>query len=355
MRLYLLLISSLFLLSNCATPKNTSSKNVLPEILNVYKDSVNAKKFGIAALIKENDKTDTHAIGWAGDSIVMTPDKIFNIGSLTKTFTAVLVMQEIERNNIALTDTIANFFPLYENKNVDPSITIEQLLRHESGLAEVLINKKVDRAVSYPFDDYNYSFLYNKIPEPVSQPGVAYKYCNTNYILLGYILELINDKPYQDLLKERIFDAVNMQNSYAYFSKSFDNIAHPMFNGEDYIDYVFHHYYKNYAFSSGGISSTLYDLEKFFDHLYNKETFLKRETFSMMIDTEGEYGLGIEKYNLNLDGTSIIAYGHSGDNFSYKVRNFYIPEKERLIIIFSNQYKDPYTNKIAGQILRKLK
>lgn len=352
---YILIVTALVLAGCSSSKKSILGKNILTEIMDVYKDSVNNKKFGIGALVQQNGKTSTYAIGWAGDSILMTPYKIFNIASLTKTFTAVLIMQEVEKGNIKRSDTIGTYFPVHENNNVNPAITIEQLLRHESGLGEVIVDTIVNDAVGNPYNEYNYNNLFYKIPAPLSQTGKKYSYCNTNYILLGYILELSNDKPYQDLLQERIFNPANMNHSYAYYSKSLGNTAHPMFRGADYNDEVFFHFYKNYAFSAGGISSTLHDLQLFFNHLYIKETFLKRETLNMMMKTEGEYGLGIEKYNLKVNENEYVTiYGHSGDSFSYKLRNFYNPLNNNLIIVFSNHYRDPYTGKIVYQILKAI-
>ncbi|OYQ31967.1 hypothetical protein CHU92_15095 [Flavobacterium cyanobacteriorum] len=352
----LIIFFAILMLAGCSSSRKIFiGENVLPEIMNDYKDSVNTKKFGISALLQQNGVTSTYSIGFAGDSILMTPEKIFNIGSLTKTFTAVLIMQEVEKGNLKLSDTIGTFFPIHKNKNVDGTITIEQLLRHESGLAEVVIDTLINNAVRNPFNEYNNINLFYKIPAPKNRPGEKYGYCNTNYILLGYILEIGNDRPYQDLLQERIFNPANMKNSYAYYSKSLVNTAHPMFRGKDLNEEVYFYYYKNYAFSAGGISSTLYDLESFFNNLFNKNTFLKKETLNMMMVTNSEYGLGIEKYDLKLNSNKrAILYGHSGDNFSYKIRNFYNPLTGNLIIVFSNHFDDPYTGKIIYKIVKTI-
>jgi CubicO group peptidase (beta-lactamase class C family) len=320
-------------------------------VLNKYQDSLEIKRFGIGALVKRNDKIETYALGIAGDSIALTTDKVFNIGSLTKTFTAVLIMQEIEKGNLSLNDSLHNFFPseLIVNENVNLNITIEQLLRHRSGLGEVNSAENINSSIFNPYNDYSRGNIYSKIPKSINLPDERYDYKNTNYILLGYILELANNKEYRDILQERIFEPAGMKNSYSYYSPLLENSAHPMDNGEDYAGYTFYNHYKNLSFSAGGIASNLNDLQLFFENLYEKETFIKKETFELMTNTETSYGLGIEilKKGKNKD----IYYGHGGDNYSFKIRNYYNPKNGDLIIVFSNQQKDPFTQKIADELV----
>lgn len=319
-------------------------------IIQKYNDSISAKNYGLVGLYKKNDKVEKTAIGFAFTGEKMTIDKVFNIGSLSKTFTAVLTLQEVEKGTIKLSDSLKDYFPpeLCRNNNVNLNITIEQLLRHKSGLGEVVTDSLVNDAFSNPYFEYNYAFLFNKIPKPISTPNTEYKYCNTNYLLLGYILEVINDKPYSEILKERIFIPCNMINSYSYYSKNIKNVAHPILNNEDLSERGFFKYYQSYAFSAGGISSNLDDLNKFFTKLYNYK-LISKKIFDKMIHFGGDkYGLGIEKYIIKNE----IYYGHSGDNISFKVRNYYNPRTKELYILMANQYKDLYTMKIASEIFK---
>ena len=280
----------------------------------------------------------------------MNENQVFNIGSLTKTFTAVLIMQEVEKGNIQLNDSLNIYFPkeFCENDNVDLGITIEQLLRHRSGLGEVVNDSLFNKAFGNPYFDYNYSFLFNKIPKPTSEPNSKYQYSNTNYILLGYILEVVNDKPYAEILKERIFAPLKMKNSYAYYSKNIKNVAHPILFGEDLSESGFFKYYQSYLFSAGAISSNTNDLYNFFKALYNYK-LVSRESFEKMISFGKEgYGMGLQKQVV--DGK--VYLGHGGDNISFKIRNFYDAKTKNLLILISNQYKDKYIMKVANQILQ---
>lgn len=331
-------------------PHLVFSQGILEKEMRVYQDSISAKNYGMVGLLKTPAGIEKFAIGKATATEVMNNDNIFNIGSLTKTFTAVLVLQEVEKGNLSLQDSLATFFPkeFCYNKNVDLSITIEQLLRHNSGLGEVVTIAHFNQAFSNPYDDYNYSFLFNKIPKATSQPGSKYEYCNTNYILLGYILEVLNDKPYMEILKERIFEPTKMNNSFGYYSRNIKNVAHPVYDGEDLSEYGFFKFYQSYSFSAGGISSNTDDLLKFFTALFDN-SFISKESLKRMLTFETKtYGLGIEKIIVN----SKIYYGHGGDNISFKARNFYNPETGDLLILMANQYKDEYIMKVAEKILK---
>lgn len=197
--------------------------------MNKYSSEVNKEGYGIVGILKQNNRTTKYAIGNASPNEKMTTDKIFNLGSFTKMFTAVLIMQEIEKGTLKLNDKIAKFFPKsqIENQFVDSDITIEQLLYHRSGLGEVISDLTMNEAYLKPYFDYNFTNLYLKIPKSKSDKDTKSEYCNTNYILLGYILESINNKPYYEILENRIFKELKLNNTYSYFSNSIPNIAHP--------------------------------------------------------------------------------------------------------------------------------
>lgn len=351
MKLNFTIIFSILAFSYCfgQEPK----ENNLESIMKKFSDSIISKNYGMVGLHKINGKTEKFAIGLAYEDEKMTTDKIFNIGSLTKMFTSVLVLQEIEKGNLRMSDTIGAFFPkeLSQNDNVDLGISIENLLYHRSGLGEVVVDSLFNQAFQNPYFEYNYTFLFNKIPIRHFKNGLKYEYSNTNYILLGYILEVINDKPYSDLLSERIFKPCKMENSYGYFSKSLDNIAHPIFKGQDLTPYMSYHYFKNYSFSAGGISSTIDDLNNFFTHLYNTDILISRNLFKKMTSFKDNYGLGIERIELEKNGKKTVYFGHAGDNISYKVRNYYNPKTQEMIILMANQWLDPYIDKVRKQLM----
>lgn len=321
----------------------------LKTVMETYNDSVKIKNYGIVGLLKTKKKTEKFCIGFSAANKSMNENNIFNIGSLTKTFTAVLILQEVEKGVLHLNDSLHMFFPkeLCDNENIDLNITIEQLLRHRSGLGEVLIDTLVNNAFHNPFFDYNYSFLFNKVPKPTTIPGTKYKYSNTNYILLGYILELVNNLPYSEILRKRIFEPCRMKSSYAYYSSHIENAAHPIFEKEDLSEYGFFKYYQTFSFSAGGISSNVKDLSRFLTSLYDYKLFEKTTFEKMITFCDKNSGLGLEKYFIN--GNEY--YGHSGANLSFKVKNFFDPKTGKILILLANDYNDEFLSRIANELL----
>ena len=132
------------------------------------------------------------------------------------------------------------------------------------------------------------------------------------------------------------------------------NVAKQMYEGEDLLEYCSFHFYKNYSFSAGGISSTLDDLVKFFENLYEKDTLVTRESFAQMVTMKDYYGYGFEKIIKETSEGKVDCYGHAGDNISFVLRNYYNPKTKDLVIVFANHYGDPYSRKIATAILKQL-
>lgn len=324
-------------------------RNILAPIMKEYEDSVSKHKYGINVLLKFKGRVYQESIGLASEKEKLTPSHLFNIGSLTKTFTAVLVMQEIEKGTLKLSDPIGDFLPY--NPHVDTAITIENLLRHTSGLGELAIDSIVNPAFADPFNSYNHDFLYYKIPPPKSPKNQKSDYCSTNYLLLGYILELINDVSYADLLRERIFKPCNMRNSYPYVSQSLKKLAHPMFKGKDLYAYIHHWYYANLGYAAGCISSTTSDLLRFFENLYAKKTLINKASLEKMTAFKETFGLGL--FEIIKEG--FVLWGHGGDNISYTVRDYYNPADGTILIMAGNHFSFPYRRQIENKIFKALK
>lgn len=143
--------------------------------------------------------------------VPMKEDMVFYIGSLTKQFTAVAILQLLEQGRLSLQDSIAKYIggcsPLVS------AITIEQLLTHTSGLASNPANTEGRIIVK------NKTKLQELVDNYINQPpdfeaGTQWKYNNTNYSLLGHIIEKISGKPYGDYLAAYIFNPAGMHRSY---------------------------------------------------------------------------------------------------------------------------------------------
>ncbi len=296
-----------------------------------YNSLLKEQNKGVAILIKKDNKIEKASLGHFN----LTEHSVFNIGSGTKTFTAILVLQEMEKGNLQLTDSIGTY--LTPIKNVDGSLTIEALLTHESGLDEVVERNILDIFYAKSDSLYADNLLYQvekSNPEKVGK----FNYCNTNYFLLGKILEKITDQNYFDLLRERIFMPLQMNSTYPYVHKNLPNLATPYYKGEDVSSYLDHRFFSNIAYSAGSIASTLVDMEVFYTSLFETEKLLKKESLQLMLSSGSElYGLGIFKNNYN----GIVHYGHGGNNIGYAFSNEYNPTTKALYVMFTNSIAIP--------------
>jgi CubicO group peptidase (beta-lactamase class C family) len=300
-----------------------SDLDIFPE---KYNSILKEQNKGIAILVKKNNKIETTSLG----NFNLSENSVFNIGSATKTFTAILIMQEIEKGNLRLTDSIGSY--LTPIQNVDGDLLIKELLSHESGLDEVIGRNILD--IFYAKNDsiYNLSLL-NNIEKSKAEIKGKFDYCNTNYLLLGKILEKITDQSYFDLLRERIFIPLQMNNTYPYIHKNLPNLARPYHDNTDVTEYLDFRFFANIANSAGSIASTLIDMEKFYSSLFETEILLRKETVKMMMESGNEaYGLGVFKHEIN----NQIYYGHGGNNIGYAFRNLYNPITKDMYLMFSN-------------------
>lgn len=316
-----------------------SQENTLQTIQKKYNTLLQEQNKGVGVLIKKNNKINTLQLG----EHQLTEQKVFNIGSATKTFTAILFLQEVEKGNLKLNDSIGTY--LSPIKNVDGALTIETLLSHESGLDEV-VGKNIQEIYYSKDDALLNSNLLDEIEENNPELIGKYDYCNTNYLLLGKIIEKITDKNYFDLIRERIIEPLNMEHTYPYISKNLRNLATPFSGGKDISEYLDYRYFANIANAAGSIASTLTDMEIFYTSLFETEILLKKESLKLMMNSGNEtYGLGLFKPD-NINNY----FGHGGNNIGYAFRNGYNPKTKNLYLLFCNEMSIAFQKSIVKDI-----
>ena len=142
-----------------------------------------------------------------------TPNQVttrFNIASVDKIFTAVVVFELIEERKLALGGKLCDYLPNYPLKEACP-ITIDQLLTHTSGLGDVM-NPRLIRAVERFKTPQDYIDTFGK--DPLSfRPGKRWAYSNYGYAVLGRIVEVVEGKPFADVVAQRIYEKANMKDS----------------------------------------------------------------------------------------------------------------------------------------------
>ncbi|HEU4794031.1 MAG TPA: serine hydrolase domain-containing protein [Pyrinomonadaceae bacterium] len=228
--LYRIAITFLIFLSlGMQTPKTTATDipAIAKDIGAFLERAAAADEFSGAVLVARNDQVVFSKAYGLANKDTKTPNAIdtkFNIGSMSKMFTAVAVAQLAERGKLSFTDTVGKLLPTYPNKEVAEKVTVHHLLTHTSGMGSyhndtyfANLEKMKTVADLLPlFADDSLDF----------EPGSRWQYSNSGYVVLGLIIEKISGQSYFDYVKEHIFKPAGMVNTDSYeLDKSVDNIA----------------------------------------------------------------------------------------------------------------------------------
>ena len=310
----------------------------------------NNKFMGSVAVSKGDSLIFTRAIGYLDVELneKLNSKSKFRIGSISKTFTSVLILKSIEEGKINLDDTIENYFPDIPNSN---KITIENLLSHRSGIFNFTDSSDY---INYMLESKSREELVEIISKFDSsfKPGRRSSYSNSNYILLTIILERIYSKNYSELLLDQIIKPLELKNTYYGGAiDTYDNEARSYtFAGkwlkQDETD-------PSVPLGAGGIVSNPIDLVKF-SHLLFSGEILNEESLNRMIKINGQFALGlfgIPFYNKNglghtggIDGFSSVFSAFTDDDIYYALNsngtNF--NNNDISIAVLSEVFEKPY-------------
>lgn len=247
------------------------------------------------------------------------------IGSISKTFTAVMTLKAIEAGKLSLSETIDKYFPTIMNAE---RITIEQLLGHRSGIHNYTENWEFMR---WTVKTKEQMIDIIKSGGSDFKPDSTADYSNSNYVLLSYILETIYNKPYGDILTDQITQPLMLKNTY--FGKNIVDIEDNECNS-----YLFSDKWQiqtktdpSVTLGAGGIVSTAEDLNKFTDALFNGQ-LLSDNSLSNMLTMQDDYGMGIFPVPYFSDS----GYGHRGGVDGFNSMLIYMPKDKISYAIISN-------------------
>ncbi|WP_243186997.1 serine hydrolase [Clostridium muellerianum] len=268
-------------------------------------------------------------------NIKNTPYTTFGIGSMTKQFTATAIMQLVEKGLINEQDKVSKYIPDFPNGD---KITIDNLLTHTSGLADVtptLLNMKLEdsKKVENIVNLFKNKPLYFK-------PGTKFKYSNSGYILLGYIVEKVSGMSYADYLQNNIFKPLNMSHTGMGYNGTIKNYNSIGYTGYLDVSPISDKSSLNALYGAGALYSCTEDLYKW-DRSLKEHKLLTEKTLDKMFSkhvaiSEGDdsvyYGYGWMIYD-SPDGHDIF---HGGNvlGFTSNIERF--PDKDLTVIILSN-------------------
>jgi CubicO group peptidase (beta-lactamase class C family) len=295
---------------------------------------------GVALVVKDGKTVYRKAFGMANLElgVKMTPKNIFRVGSVTKQFTAAAIIQLAEQGKIDLRADITQYLKGYPTQ--DQKITVENLLTHTSGVKSFTSTK--DWTTHKKMQDLSSTELINffKDQEMTMIPGEREEYSNSNYVLLGRIIEIVSGQSYQDYMDKNIFKPLNMTNtSYDSPKRIINNRAYgyakagDLFENADYISMT-------QPFAAGAIVSTVDDLAKWQQGLFSYKVISKEslaKASEPFVLNNGEttgfgYSWGFNGYNIQ--GIPMITY--NGAITGFIAATNYIPSEKVYVAILSN-------------------
>ena len=303
------------------------------------------KALGSLTIAKDGQVLYSRAIGYGqiseNEKKPLTAASRFRIGSITKMFTAAMILQLVEEGKLKLTDTLDKFFPQVPNAR---KITIEQILWHRSGIPNVKREQNAQGNVNtIPVTKDELLALIVKAT-PDFEPDTKRAYSNSGYQILGLILEKVTGKSYGEILTERITTKIGLANTYMATGKidvSKNEALTYMNFGDGWKPVAETH--PSILFSAGAIVSTPNDLTKFIQALFEGKLVSKENLDQMKTIRDGE-GAGMEA----MPFTGKTFYGHTGGADNYGAVLAYLPEEKLALAYTTNAKVYPVADIIKG-------
>jgi len=344
-----LLATAVILLKGCISKTDVKDAQVKTE--NLFQKELKKKDVHNAFFAVYSPK---HNIEWnfAGGHFQngeeVSTDNPFYTASIGKTFTATAISVLMEQGRLSFQDKISQYLPdsivdnlhVFEGKDYSREITIEQLLQHTSGLPDYFEDETIDGSPNMMQQIFTDTAKFWKPVEticfmkenmqPLFPPGTGFHYTDTEYVLLGLIIEQVSEMKLHDFFKVHFFGPFEMKHSYMFLRSAPLEKTERL--SESYVDD-----FKASSMTSlsadwagGGLVSTSNDLVRFLHALFNEEIISKQTLAQMqnwIPETRGmEYGFGLRKIEFKklfptLPDLTVI--GHSGSTGSFM---FYCPE-----------------------------
>jgi len=264
-------------------------------------------------------------------NIANAPDTKFRLGSITKQFTAVLVLQMVEQGRIDLQAPITRYLPDYPAQTGD-RITIHHLLNHTSGIPGYTEIPTFGETVRNRYTPTQFIEFFSNL-DLLFEPGTKYSYNNSAYFLLGVILEKVTGQSYEMLLRERIFSPLGMNDS------GYDSTTPLLAKRAAGYDKRFDGSYVNTSFldmsqpyAGGSLYSTVEDLHKWDQALLGEKVLTSKSKERMFTPGLSDYGYGWRI--TTRDGVTTIEHGGGINGFNTLItRN---PDARRVIVLLNN-------------------
>ena len=261
---------------------------------------------------------------WTGSSgrdrdgtTALTAESPLVIGSVTKTYVAATVLELVEEGRIGLEDPARDYLPTVDA--LSGEITIRELLDHTSGLADVFNDTTRKGLEDHPERAWTSDEVFAALHAPWYRPGEGWAYANTNYYLLGMIVEKVTRHHLADEIAARMFGPLSLHATRLLSPTDPSSPLSPAWT--------------TIFWGSGAMSATAADLARWGDALYGGRVLEKSTEATMLRFNDNDYGLGVQR--LEMAGTS--GYGHTGLLNTYTTLLFHLPKQNVTLALLVNR------------------
>lgn len=314
-------------------PKLDSLMNVLAE---------KSKAMGSLTLSKSGNIIYSRAIGYSfisGDKKIRATDQTkYRVGSITKMFTATMIFQLIEEGKLTLSTTVDKYFPKLPNAN---KITISNLLNHRSGLHNFTDDAAYESWMTQPKTHDDMLAIISKSPVDF-QPNEKFSYSNSNYVVLGYIIEKVSKQSYSTYLSKRITSKIGLANTYVGTktdTKKNESFSYRFSNGWEQAPETD----MSIPAGAGALVSTPADLTQFIEALFALK-LVSNSSLTQMKSLTDRYGFGM--FQIPFHEKS--AYGHNGGIDGFLSTLAYFPDDSLAVAYCTNGAVYPMNDILIG-------
>jgi CubicO group peptidase (beta-lactamase class C family) len=296
--------------------------------------------FNGTALVAENGKVIVRkGYGLANMEwqIPNGPDTKFRLGSITKQFTSMVIMQLVGEGKVNLDEKITYYLPAYR-KDTGDKVTVRNLLTHTSGIPSYTsIPGFIENQSRDPYAVADFVKKYTS-GDLEFEPGSKFVYDNSGYFLLGAIIERVTGKPYEEAVKERIFAPLGMTDSgYDHFNtiipqRATGYVLTPNgYENSPYLD-------MSIPYAAGSLYSTVSDLYKWDRALYTDKLLsadLKKTMFTPLLQNYA-FGWAVATMKLDDGKTEVATIAHNGGINGFNTLEIRVPATQDLVVLLDN-------------------
>ena len=348
MRRFALVLTVLFL----AVPARAQHAEAIGSLVNAYHE---AGRFNGSVLVSDGGETVwSGGVGLANVEwgVPNAADTRFRVGSVTKQFTAALVLQLMEEGRVDLDAPVTTYVPDYPAEPGD-RVTVHHLLVHTSGIPSYTSLPDFGETMRDPYAPDSFLTVFQDLPLEF-EPGTEWRYNNSGYFLLGVLIEKVTGQTYAEALEERILAPLGMDDSaYGDNDEVFPRAASGYeragggFEHAPYLD-------TSIPYAAGMLVSTVEDLQTWSDALFAGRVFESPETLALMntpheaVPGGGQhYGYGVFLQTVSVGGQEVPVVQHGGGINGFTTSFFRMTDRDAVIAASSNT-QDGSDDLVAG-------